>query len=187
MGQLSTAARADIGEAQYLLGTLLLHDESDEEETGGGERDAEARALIHDAEENRQRSNDPEDARNLRDIRRSARKAYKQYLSAQAAKKQAAQEQAAAVAEASVVSHATTSQLDRAFGTTLQQFLDPKVKLAPLGEGSEEEANAAAQVDGTKAVEWIRRAAENRYDHLPRPLILWRCMTTLTLGMCDRH
>ncbi|RLN88136.1 hypothetical protein BBJ28_00008106 [Nothophytophthora sp. Chile5] len=162
MGYLGVAAHADISEAQYLLGSLLLNEEGDEEENEDDDDEQRAaKMLVHDAEANRQRSGRPEDAKNIKEIRKSARAAYKQYLLAQKQKKEAK-----AAASASVVQHATTGELDRAYGTTLERFLDPKFKLQPLIENDDTHvtnAEANAQVDTTKAVEWLRRAADNQY------------------------
>lgn len=160
MGLLGVAAHADIAEAQFLLGTLLLNDDDEADEEGDGEEEQEARALVRDAEQNRQRSNHPEDAKDLREIRKSARRAYKQYLMAEAAKKNTTG--GASDKKAAVVSHATVKELDRAFGVTLREILDPNATLPPLQADAEGE-DAARKTDSTKAVEWIRRAADNRY------------------------
>lgn len=150
MGLLGVAAHADVAEAQFLLGSLLLSDEDTDEEAG---------ALVRDAEQNRQRSNDPEDARDLRAIRKSARRAYRQYLKEQAAKKGGTE--ADGKKKKSLVSHARVEELDRAFGVTLRELLDPETALPPI-EGDPDAGDQDRKTDSTKAVEWIRRAADNR-------------------------
>ncbi|KAG1705117.1 hypothetical protein DVH05_004053 [Phytophthora capsici] len=155
MGYLGVAAHANIADAQYLLGSLLLNED---EEDGEDDTERKNKELIRDAEANRQRSRREDDAQNIKDIRKSARAAYKQYLMEQKHKKQVK-----AARAASVVQHATTGELDRAFGKTVELLLDPKAKLEPLLEnGDENHADAATtQLDTTKAVEWLRRAADN--------------------------
>ncbi|KAG3015454.1 hypothetical protein JG687_00006470 [Phytophthora cactorum] len=158
MGYLGVAAHANIADAQYLLGSLLLNEDEEEEED---ETQRKNKDLIRDAEANRQRSRRSDDAQNIKEIRKEARAAYKQYLMEQKRKKQAKAEQSAGAA--SVVQHATTGELDRAFGKTVELLLDPKSKLDPLLEnGDEHYADIAkTQMDTTKAVEWLRRAADN--------------------------
>jgi TPR repeat protein len=166
MGLLGVAAHADVAEAQFLLGTLLLNDEGEEDEEqdaeGEQEQEQEARALVRDAEHNRQRSNHPDDAKDLREIRKSARRAYKQHLQAEAAKKKAGSGSAGDKDKKAVVNHATVKQLDRTFGVTLRELLDPNTELPPLQAEAEGE-DASRKADSTKAVEWIRRAADNSH------------------------
>lgn len=162
MGFLSVAAKDDVAEAQYLLGSLLLDDDEDEEELedGGGDDDE----FVMDVEAKRHQNYREDDPQDIRSIRKSARKAYKEYLQANLSaspigrlgKKMAA----------SVVQHATVDELDRAFGTTLKQFLDPKAKIRPLAEDQSAASSELAQIDkadSTQAVEWIRRAAESNH------------------------
>lgn len=155
MGFLSVAANADIADAQYLLGSLLLDDGDDDNDDDEHADDDDS--LILDVETKRQQSYRADDPQDIRSIRKSARKAYKAYL----------QENASATpvgrlgAKASVVQHATVSELDRAFGTTLKQFLDPKTKLRPLSDATQRAAQLD-KADATKAVEWLRRAADNQ-------------------------
>ncbi|KAH7470742.1 Protein sel-1-like protein 1 [Phytophthora ramorum] len=161
MGYLGVAAHADIADAQYLLGSLLLNDGDDDEEDED-EAQRKNKELIRDAEANRQRSSRPDDAQNIKEIRKSARAAYKQYLMEQKRKKQA--KAARSDDAASLVQHATTGELDRAFGKTVELLLDPKAKLQPLLENADDHSDEGAakmQLDTTKAVEWLRRAADN--------------------------
>lgn len=162
MGFLGVAANDDIAEAQYLLGSLLLDDEDDEEDhEDAGDDDDDDDELIMDVESKRHQNYREDDPQDIRSIRKSARKAYKEYLQANLSvspigrlgKKLAA----------SVVQHATVDELDRAFGATLKQFLDPKAKLRPLATDQKTELEQIDKTDSTQAVEWIRRAAENRY------------------------
>ncbi|GMF30042.1 unnamed protein product [Phytophthora lilii] len=158
MGYLGVAAHANIADAQYLLGSLLLNEDEEEEEDEAQQKN---KTLIRDAEANRQRSGRPDDAKNIKDIRKSARAAYKEYLLEQKRKRHV--KAARSAGAASVVQHATTGELDRAFGKTVEMLLDPKSKLAPLLESGEEDHAdiAKTQLDTTKAVEWLRRAADN--------------------------
>ncbi|KAI9922376.1 hypothetical protein PsorP6_001728 [Peronosclerospora sorghi] len=158
MKYFGVAARANNAEAQYLLGSLLLHDDEEADEDDARQR--KTNELIRDAQENRERAVRPEDAQTIREIRKSARAAYKQYLLEQKRKKEVK-----AMRSASVVHHATTRELDRAFGKTIEFLLHPKSKLEPLREESDEdpEVDAPTQLDTTQAVEWIRRAADNNY------------------------
>ncbi|ETM31184.1 hypothetical protein L914_21199 [Phytophthora nicotianae] len=158
MGYLGVAAHANIADAQYLLGSLLLNEDDEEDEDDAQRKNKE---LIRDAEANRQRSRRADDAQNIKEIRKEARAAYKQYLIEQKRKKQAKAERSAS--HTSIVQHATTGELDRAFGKTVELLLDPESKLEPLLEnGDEDYADVAqTQMDTTKAVEWLRRAADN--------------------------
>ncbi|KAG7382046.1 hypothetical protein PHYPSEUDO_005355 [Phytophthora pseudosyringae] len=160
MGYLGVAAHANIADAQYLLGSLLLTgDEEEDEEQDDAQR--KTKELIRDAEANRQRSGRADDAKNIKEIRKSARAAYKQYLTEQKRKNQA--KAARSGGAAPVVQHATTGELDRAFGKTVELLLDPMSKLEPLLEnGDDDHADVAkTHTDTTKAVEWLRRAADN--------------------------
>ncbi|CAH0482211.1 unnamed protein product [Peronospora belbahrii] len=164
MGLLGVAAHGNIADAQYLLGSLLLNEEVEEDE---GEEDNEDqrknKELIRDAETNRQRCGRPDDSTNIKEIRKSARAAYKQYLMEQKRKTRAKRAKSAGDA-ASVVQRATKGELDRAFGRTMELLLDPKSKLEPLleiSDGSGHMDAAQMQLDAVKAVEWIRRAADN--------------------------
>ncbi|GMF21549.1 unnamed protein product [Phytophthora fragariaefolia] len=156
MGFLGVAAHANIADAQYLLGSLLLSEDDEEQED---ETQRKANELIRDAEANRQRSGHADDPKNMKEIRKSARAAYKQYLVEQKRKKQA--KAARAAGTASLVQHATTTELDRAFGKTVELLLDPQSKLEPLSEHGEDHHAAKSQLDTTKAVEWLGRAADN--------------------------
>lgn len=160
MGFLSVAANDDIGEAQYLLGSLLLDDEEDDEDGNGaaGEADDDDEELVLDVEAKRRQNYRADDPQDIRSIRKSARKAYKEYLQANSSVKPIGR----LGKKAPIVQHATVNELDRAFGTTLKQFLDPKTKLQPLGELQASELEQLDKADSTKAVEWIRRAAENK-------------------------
>ncbi|KAE8889983.1 hypothetical protein PF005_g3193 [Phytophthora fragariae] len=158
MGFLGVAAHANLADAQYLLGSLLLNEDEEEEE----DEDAAQRTnqqLIRDAEANRQRSGRSDDPKNIKDIRKSARAAYKQYLMEQKRKKQA--KVAWEAGAASVVQHATANELDRAFGKTVELLLNPQSKLEPLLESGDDDHAEKTQLDTTKAVEWLRRAADN--------------------------
>lgn len=167
MGFLSVAANDDIGEAQYLLGGLLLDDDDDDEdvETQGASENDGDEELVLDVEAKRRQTFRADDPQDIRSIRKSARKAYVEYLKANSAATPAIRLGKKEKAAASVVQHATVSALDRAFGTTLKQFLDPKVKIRPLSEqpSSSGDLEQLHKADSTKAVEWIRRAAENKY------------------------
>ncbi|POM72595.1 Hypothetical protein PHPALM_10659, partial [Phytophthora palmivora] len=158
MGYLGVAAHANIADAQYLLGSLLLNEDEEEEEDEVQRKNKE---LIRDAEANRQSSARADDAQNIKEIRKSARAAYKQYLMEQKRKKQS--KEARSAGAPSVVQHATTGELDRAFGKTVELLLDPKSKLEPLLENGDEDHTDVdkTQLDTTKAVEWLRRAADN--------------------------
>ncbi|KAG7401657.1 hypothetical protein PHYBOEH_011611 [Phytophthora boehmeriae] len=159
MGYLGLAAQADIADAQYLLGSLLLNDEDEDEEGDENEAEKAAKELVRDAEANRQRTARASDPREIKEIRKSARAAYKQYLLAQKQKKQA--KSARSTKAASVVEHATTDELDRAFGKTVELLLNP---LSKLDSFKNEETDAAhTKLDTTKAVEWLRRAADNQH------------------------
>ncbi|CAI5746075.1 unnamed protein product [Peronospora destructor] len=163
MGLLGMAAHANIADAQYLLGSLLLSGEEEEDETEEEkETQRKNKELICDAEANRQQLRRLDDAMNIKEIRKSARAAYKQYLMEQKRKKQARAAQSDS-ADVTVVQHATTAKLDRAFGRTVELLLDPMSKLEPLlKNGNEDHADAfRTQLDTTKAVEWLRRAADN--------------------------
>uniref|UniRef100_M4B5D6 Uncharacterized protein n=1 Tax=Hyaloperonospora arabidopsidis (strain Emoy2) TaxID=559515 RepID=M4B5D6_HYAAE len=160
MGCLGVAAHANIADAQYLLGSLLLNEEEGEDEDEG-EDQCKNKELIRDAEANRQRVGRVGDPETIKDIRKSARAAYKRYLMEQKRKKRV--ETAHSDDDASVVQRTTTGKLDRVFGKTMEFLLDPKSKLEPLLENVDEEHADVSkmQLDTTKAVEWIRRAAEN--------------------------
>uniref|UniRef100_K3X6E8 Uncharacterized protein n=1 Tax=Globisporangium ultimum (strain ATCC 200006 / CBS 805.95 / DAOM BR144) TaxID=431595 RepID=K3X6E8_GLOUD len=164
MGYLGVAANDDIGEAQYLLGSLLLDDDEDDEHdlNDAEEGDDDDDKLILDVETKRRQNYRADDPQDIRSIRKSARKAYKEYLQANSSATPIGR--MGKKSKASIVQHATVNELDRAFGTTLKQFLDPKTKVRPLKdlqEGSELEQLEKA--DSTKAVEWIRRAADNNH------------------------
>ncbi|KAF4029689.1 Sel1 repeat [Phytophthora infestans] len=158
MGYLGVAAHANIADAQYMLGSLLLNEDEEEEKDQAQRKNKE---LIRDAEASRQRSQRADDAQNIKEIRKEARAAYKQYLLEQRRKKQIKTERLAGAA--SVVQHATTGELDRAFGKTVELLLDPNSKLEPLLEnGDEDYADITkTHLDTTIAVEWLRRAADN--------------------------
>ncbi|KAG6620173.1 Extracellular protein SEL-1 [Phytophthora cinnamomi] len=156
MGYLGVAAHANIADAQYLLGSLLLNEEEEEGEEEQDEAQRKNRELVRDAEASRQRSGRSDDPQNIKEIRKSARAAYKQYLIEQRRKKQAK-----AARAASVVQHATTGELDRAFGKAVELLLDPQSKLEPLIENGDDDHAEKTQLDTTKAVEWLRRAADN--------------------------
>ncbi|KAF1332620.1 Extracellular protein, partial [Globisporangium splendens] len=165
MGYLGVAANDDIGEAQYLLGSLLLDDDEDDEHGANDEEegDDEDEKLVLDVETKRRQNYRADDPQDIRSIRKSARKAYKEYLQANSSAKPIGR--MGKKGKTSIVQHATVNELDRAFGTTLKQFLDPKIKVRPLKDlqdGSELEQLEKA--DSTKAVEWIRRAADNKYE-----------------------
>ncbi|CAI5724635.1 unnamed protein product [Peronospora effusa] len=158
MGLLGVAAHANIADAQYLLGSLLLSEKEEEDET---EEEKEAQCknkeLLRDAEANRQQLRRPNEAMNIKEIRKSARTAYKQYLMEQKHKQRA--KAAQSDGDVMVVQHVTTAKLDRAFGRTMELLLDPKSKLEPLNEDHVDASQT--QLDTTKAVEWLRRAADN--------------------------
>lgn len=149
MGQLSKAASANVAEAQYLLGSLLLDDEDDNDDEDDQEAEDD---LLGDAETHRQQANQDDEPKDLRAIRKQARKAYKEYLQ----QSTASDRQKLAASTPRLVQRATVSELDRAFGTTLAQLLDPKFKVPALSE-------TATMADKTQAVEWIRRAADNTH------------------------
>ncbi|CEG35200.1 Extracellular protein SEL-1 and related proteins [Plasmopara halstedii] len=154
MGHLEAAACANVPDAQYLLGSLLLNEDVEENEDEAQRKNKE---LIRDAEENRQRLRRFDDTHDIKEIRKSARAAYKQYLMEKERKKQT---KAALLAEnTSVVQHVTSSELNHVFGKTMEHLLDPKIKFEPLDE--KDRGNNA--MDTTKAVEWLRRAADNNH------------------------
>ncbi|GLE07271.1 hypothetical protein PINS_up017331 [Pythium insidiosum] len=155
MKHLSIAAHLDVADAQYLLGSLLHQDEGDDSE-GASDDSEDAAQLVADAETNRQRAADPDEPQDLRTIRKRARAAYKQYLLSQ---RSDASTPAGTRLARSIVQRATRAELDRAFGVTLTQLLDPATELRPLSSVAADETAANAVGDVTQAVEWLRRAA----------------------------
>ncbi|TMW63806.1 hypothetical protein Poli38472_002747 [Pythium oligandrum] len=154
MKYLNIAAHHDVADAQYLLGSLLEKD--DEEDEPEDEQE-----LVADAETNRQLVNDPDEPQDLKTIRKRARKHYKEYLLS----KRANGEDVPVTGRLSrsIVQRATTQELDRAFGVTLQQLLDPASTLRPLSAVVDEEVTEAEALggDSTQSIEWLRRAAAN--------------------------
>ncbi|TDH70803.1 hypothetical protein CCR75_005536 [Bremia lactucae] len=148
---LSIAACANIADAQYMLGFLLLNENDVEDESDTQQQNKQ---LIQDAEAHRQHVRRVDDAHNIKEIRKSARAAYKQYLSNEKHKKHAKYN------DAIVIEHASTQHLDRAFGKTMELFLNPNSKLELLLENHKDHDSEDA-IDTTKAVEWLRRAADN--------------------------
>lgn len=164
IGFLSIAANVEIGEAQYLLGGLLLDDDEDDDVVVDDDDDDDDDNLVLDAETKRRQNYRADDPQDIRSIRKSARKAYVEHLKATNSAAAAPGVRLGRKEAASVVQHATVSALDRAFGTTLKQFLDPKTKLRPLKDvTSDVELAQLDKADSTKAIEWIRRAADNMY------------------------
>ncbi|KAF4317876.1 hypothetical protein BBO99_00003747 [Phytophthora kernoviae] len=161
MGYLGLAAQADIADAQYLLGSLLLNDGDADEEEDGSEVEQAAKELVRDAEANRQRTARANDPREIKEIRKSARAAYKQHLLAQKQKMQAKAVRSAE--DATVVQHAMTGELDRAFGKTVELLLNPQSKFESLKSEEADDGAAHTKLDTTKAVEWLRRAADNQH------------------------
>lgn len=155
MEHLEAAAHANIADAQYLLGSLLLNEDVEENEH---EEQRKNQELIRDAEANRQSFRRSDDARNIKEIRKSARAAYKQYLMEEKRKKQA--KGARSASDTSLIQHTTSSELDRSFGITMERLLDTKSKVEPLHERSDD-GHTDKAMDTTKAVEWLRRAADN--------------------------
>ncbi|KAJ0397226.1 hypothetical protein P43SY_005244 [Pythium insidiosum] len=147
MKQLGVAAHLDVADAQYLLGSLLHQDEGDDTE------EDDETSLVADAETNRQRAADADEPQDLRTIRKRARAAYKQYLLGQRSDSDAPATRLAR----SIVQRATPAELDRAFGVTLTQLLDPATEIRPLSAVAMDEASSVGDV--TQAIEWLRRAA----------------------------
>ncbi|DAZ98608.1 TPA: hypothetical protein N0F65_001027 [Lagenidium giganteum] len=155
MRLLASAANQDLADAQFLLGTLQHAAAKAEQDD-----DQQPEAWNMDAEEKRQQANRADDPKDLRTIRKRARKAYMAYVRA---KRAAAKAKAAAQANNGLIQHASVQELDHAFGTTLKRFLDPSVPVQPLKASltNENEDAALGLGDETTAVEWIRRAADN--------------------------
>jgi TPR repeat protein len=159
---LRIAAAQNHPEAQYLLGTFTLSTEEEDEQDEAEKKAKQALLLADDnAEKRRQRVNNEDDARDIKAIRKRARRAYKIYVTKLRAAKAQANPEKKDTSNASVmINRAKKEDLDRAFGKTLMDLLNPSFKVPSL----KPEAGTSEVLDDTQAVEWIRRAAEN--DHL---------------------